>query len=61
MVLLDWVEGRLPRHLSLMKSLRAEPETLLGAREDEVRAWIAAGEQLAGEIRRELDTRASST
>jgi hypothetical protein len=51
---LDWIESRLPRHLPLMKDLRAEPEALLAAREDDVRAWIAAGEQLAGEIRSEL-------
>jgi hypothetical protein len=51
---LDWIEGRLPRHLSLIRKLRCEPETLLGAGEDEVRTWLAAGEQLAGEIRREL-------
>jgi len=51
---LDWVEGRLPRHLSLMKNLRGEPEALLATREDDARAWIAAGEQLAVEIRREL-------
>jgi superfamily II DNA or RNA helicase len=51
---LDWIEGRLPRHLSLIRKLRGEPEALLGAGEDEVRTWLAAGEQLAGEIRREL-------
>lgn len=54
MVPLDWIEGRLPRHLPLMKNLRGEPEALLATREDDARAWIAAGEQLAIEIRREL-------
>jgi superfamily II DNA or RNA helicase len=51
---LDWIEGRLPRHLPLMRNLRGEPEALLATREDDVRTWIAAAEQLADEIRSEL-------
>jgi superfamily II DNA or RNA helicase len=50
----DWIAGNLPRHLPLVRKLRGEPESLLGAREDEARAWIAAGEQLVGEMGREL-------
>ncbi len=50
----EWIESHLPRHLPLVRTLRGEPETLLGAQEDEVRAWITAGEQLAAEIRTEL-------
>ena len=50
---LDWIESRLPRHLPLMRNLRGEPEALLATRAEDMRAWIAAGEQLAGEIRRD--------
>jgi hypothetical protein len=50
----DWIAGSLPRHLSLVRTLRGEPGALLGAQEDEACAWIAAGEQLAAEVGREL-------
>jgi superfamily II DNA or RNA helicase len=50
----EWIESHLPRHLPLVRTLRGEPETLLGAQEGEVRAWITAGDQLAAEIRTEL-------
>jgi len=44
-----------------VRKLRGEPEALLGAREDEARAWIAAGEQLATEIRGELTAEAAAS
>jgi superfamily II DNA or RNA helicase len=49
-----WIADRLPEALPLLDRLRAEPGTLLGATEEEVRAWIAGGETLAAEIEREL-------
>jgi superfamily II DNA or RNA helicase len=49
-----WIADRLPTSLPLLDRLRAEPGTLLGATEDEVRSWIAGGETLAAEIATEL-------
>jgi superfamily II DNA or RNA helicase len=59
MVPLRWVESHLPQNLALAQTLRGEPEALLGARDEEVRAWIAAGERLAAEMSRELATGAA--
>ena len=50
----SWIADRLPAALPLLDRLRAEPGTLLGATEEEVRAWIAKGETLAAEIEAEL-------
>ncbi|HEX4498207.1 MAG TPA: DEAD/DEAH box helicase [Thermoanaerobaculia bacterium] len=49
-----WIADRLPTSLPLLDQLRAEPGTLIGATEEDVRAWIAGGEALAAEIEREL-------
>jgi hypothetical protein len=57
LVPLPWIESHLPQNLPLARTLRAEPEALLGARDGEVRAWIAAGERLAGEMSRGLEER----
>jgi hypothetical protein len=54
LVPLPWIESYLPQSLPLARTLRAEPEALLGARDEEVRTWIAAGERLAGEMSRGL-------
>ncbi|HEY0555355.1 MAG TPA: DEAD/DEAH box helicase [Thermoanaerobaculia bacterium] len=50
----SWIADRLPAALPLLDRLRAEPGTLLGATEEEVRAWIAKGEALAASIEAEL-------
>jgi superfamily II DNA or RNA helicase len=49
-----WIEQRIPAHLPLVRKLRGETESLLGATEEEVRSWIAAGEMLTLEVGREL-------
>jgi hypothetical protein len=49
-----WIADRLPTSLPLLDRLRAEPGTLLGATEEDVRSWIAGGETLAAEIATEL-------
>jgi hypothetical protein len=49
-----WIAERLSTALPLLDGLRAESGTLLGATEEEVRAWIAKGETLAAEIEAEL-------
>jgi hypothetical protein len=54
LVPLRWIESRLPQNLTLARTLRGEPEALLGARDEEVQAWIAAGERLAAEMSRGL-------
>jgi hypothetical protein len=45
-----WIEERLQAHLSLVRTLRDGSETLLGATDDEVRSWIAAGETFTREL-----------
>lgn len=45
-----WVEARLHAHLPLVRTLRDGSETLLGATDDEVRSWIAAGETFTREL-----------
>jgi hypothetical protein len=49
-----WIADQLPATLPLLDRLCDEPGTLLGATEDEVRSWIAAGEALVAEIERML-------
>jgi superfamily II DNA or RNA helicase len=49
-----WIADRLPTSLPLLDRLRAEPGTLLGATEEDVRSWITGGETLAAEIEAEL-------
>jgi hypothetical protein len=49
-----WIEQRLPVHLPLVRRLRGETESLLGATEEEVRGWISAGEGLAREVAGEV-------
>ncbi len=53
-VSLEWIESRLPQHFPLIRKLRSESEALLGAQETEAQGWLAAVEQIAGEIRTKL-------
>jgi hypothetical protein len=45
-----WIEGRLPAHLLLIRTLRGGSETLLGATATEVGTWITEGETLVRQI-----------
>lgn len=47
---ITWIETKLPAHLLLVRTLRDESEAVLGATDEEVRAWIAAGEAFAREL-----------
>lgn len=49
-----WIEQRIPSHLPLVRRLRGETESLLGATEEEVRSWISGGERLAQEVEGEM-------
>lgn len=53
---IEWIQKRLPQHLSLVGALGGTPEAVLGAGEEEARQWIAAGGKLAAELRGQLES-----
>lgn len=58
---LGWIESHLPQTLPLARTLRGESDALLGARDEDVRGWIAAGERLATEMGRRVTVTRAAT